>query len=39
MDDKVFINEYINRYKESLIDTDVSNNIINMKKMLIEIKK
>jgi D-sedoheptulose 7-phosphate isomerase len=38
MDDKVFINDYLERYRQSLIETDVSGKLIRMKEMLLEVK-
>ena len=39
MDDMAFIKDYLNRYKKSLFETDVSQQIIELKEMLLEIKK
>ena len=39
MDDSAFIKEYLDRYKKSLFETDVSDQMIKMKKMLLEVKK
>ena len=39
MDDKVFINDYLERYRQSLIETDVSGELIRMKEMLLEVKE
>jgi len=39
MDDMVFINDYLNRYKQSLFETDVSDKLIEMKQKLLKIKK
>ena len=39
MDEKVFIKEYLNRYKKSLFDTDISEQMIKMKEMLLKVKK
>ena len=39
MDDIRFIEEYLNRYSHSLFETDVSDQMIKMKKMLLEVKK
>ena len=38
MDDKGFIKEYLDRYKQSLIETDVSEELVRMKEMLLEVK-
>ena len=38
MDDLTFIEDYLNRYKKSLFETDVSKKMIKMKKMLLDIK-
>ena len=39
MNDIDFIRDYINRYKSSLFDTDVSEQISEMKRLLLEMKK
>jgi len=39
MKDKQFIKDYIRRYKESLIDTDISKEIIELKQLLIDLKQ
>ena len=39
MDDLTFIKDYLNRYKNSLLETDVSQQIIKMKGMMLEVKK
>ena len=39
MGDKKFINDYLNRYKKSLFETDVSELIIKMKEMLLAVRK
>ena len=39
MDDLKFIGDYLNRYKKSLFETDVSQELIKMKEMLLEVKK
>ena len=39
MKDLKFIGDYLNRYKKSLFETDVSDQLIKMKKMLLEVKK
>jgi len=39
MNDKEFIKDYIDRYKKSLIDTDISNEIIELKQFLLDVKK
>jgi D-sedoheptulose 7-phosphate isomerase len=39
MKDLEFIKDYLNRYKKSLFETDVSNEIIQMKKKLLELKQ
>jgi len=38
MNDPIFIKDYLNRYKKSLFETDISNKLIEMKKMLLDIK-
>jgi len=38
MENNTFIKEYLNRYKKSLFETDVSEKAIEMKKLLLEIK-
>jgi len=38
MDDLTFIKDYLNRYKSSLFETDVSHELIKIKEMLLEIK-
>ena len=38
MDDMTFINDYLNRYKQSLFETDVSDKLIEMKQKLLKIK-
>ena len=38
MDDQTFIKDYLNRYKSSLFETDVSHELIKIKEMLLEIK-
>ena len=39
MDDNEFISDYLERYMQSLIDTDVSGELIRMKEMLLEVKE
>jgi len=39
MDDHIFIKEYLKRYKSSLFDTDVSDQMVKMKHMLLEVQK
>ena len=39
MDDLTFIKDYLNRYKSSLFETDVSHELIKMKEMLLRIKE
>ncbi len=39
MDDKGFIKDYIERYRQSLFETDVSEQLIYMKELLIDLKK
>ena len=39
MDDSTFIKEYLDRYKKSLFEKDISKEIIQLKKMLLELKK
>ena len=39
MNDKEFIKDYIDRYKKSLIETDISNEIIELKQLLLDVKK
>ena len=39
MKDLKFIGDYLNRYKKSLFETDISDQLIKMKKMLLEVKK
>ena len=39
MDDLTFIKDYLNRYKETLFETDISKELINMKFFLLEVKK
>jgi D-sedoheptulose 7-phosphate isomerase len=39
MKDKEFIKDYIGRYKKSLIDADISNEIIELKQLLIDLKQ
>ena len=39
MKDLKFIEDYLNRYKKSLFETDISDQLIKMKKMLLEVKK
>ena len=38
MKDLKFIGDYLNRYKKSLFETDISDQLIKMKKMLLEVK-
>ena len=38
MENNTFIKEYLNRYKKSLFETDISKKAIEMKKLLLEIK-
>jgi D-sedoheptulose 7-phosphate isomerase len=38
MDDKVFINDYLERYRQSLLETDVSGELVRMKEMLLQVK-
>ena len=38
MDDLTFIKDYLTRYKKSLFENDISDQIIEMKEMLLEIK-
>ena len=39
MKDKDFINDYLDRYKKSIIETDVSNEIIQLKQLLLNLQK
>jgi len=39
MNDLTFIKDYLNRYKKSLFEKDISKDLIQMKKMLLEVKK
>ena len=39
MNDKEFIEDYIDRYKKSLIQTDISNEIIELKQLLLDVKQ
>jgi len=39
MDDKRFINDYLDRYRQSLFETDVSKELVQMKEMLLEVKE
>ena len=39
MDDQTFIEDYLNRYRNSLFETDVSQQMIELKEMLLGIKK
>ena len=39
MDDLTFIKDYLNRYKSSLFETDVSHELIKMKEILLRIKE
>lgn len=39
MKDLEFIEDYLNRYKKSLFETDVSNEMIQMKEILLELKQ
>ena len=39
MDDLKFMKEYLKRYRSSLFKTDVSDQMIRMKEMLLEVKK
>jgi D-sedoheptulose 7-phosphate isomerase len=39
MNDLEFIKDYLDRYKKSLLDTDVSQQIVEMKEILLEVKK
>ena len=39
MNDKEFIKDYIDRYKKSLIETDISNEIIELKQLLLDVKQ
>jgi len=39
MDDLTFINDYLALYKKSLFETDISQELVGMKKMLLELKK
>jgi D-sedoheptulose 7-phosphate isomerase len=39
MDDLTFIKDYLNRYKSSLFETDVSHELIKMKEILLKIKE
>ena len=39
MDDNAFISDYLERYRQSLIETDVSGELIRMKEMLLEVKE
>ena len=39
MEDKKFIEDYLNRYKNALLETDVSKTIIAMKKLLLQMKE
>ncbi len=39
MNDKEFIEDYIDRYKKSLNQTDISNEIIELKQLLLNSKK
>ncbi len=38
MEDLKFIEDYLNRYKKSLLETDVSQEMLKMKEMLLEVK-
>ena len=38
MDDKAFINDYLERYRQSLLETDVSEELVRMKEMLLQVK-
>ena len=38
MDDKAFINDDLELYRQSLIETDVPEKLIRMKEMLLEVK-
>lgn len=38
MDEKSFIKDYLERYRRSLIETDVSEELVQMKEMLLEVK-
>jgi len=38
MDDKAFINDYLDRYRKALFETDVSEDLIRLKKMLVDAK-
>jgi hypothetical protein len=38
MDENAFIKYYLLRYRQSLIETDVSENLIRLKNMLLEVK-
>lgn len=38
MDEKTFIKDYLERYRRSLIETDVSEKLVRMKEMLLEVK-
>ena len=37
--DKIFIKNYLNLYKKSLFDTDVINNLIKLKKIILKVKQ
>ena len=39
MDDNAFISDYLERYRQALIETDVSGELIRMKEMLLEVKE
>ena len=39
MNDIEFIKEYLNRYNRSLFETDMSDQLIEMKDMLLKVKK
>ena len=39
MKDLEFIKEYLNRYKKSLLETNISDQLINMKEMLLDVQK
>ena len=39
MEDEKFIEDYLNRYKNALLETDVSKTIIAMKKLLLQMKE
>ena len=38
MEDHAFIKDYLNRYKKSLLETDVEDKVLKMKKLLLNIK-